>query len=168
MNKAIFFDRDGVLNELVKRDGGYYSPREISKFKIVPNSIEVTNFTKSKGYLNILISNQPDIARGFLSLSCLNTITESLQAELDLDDVFYCIHDSNMCDCRKPLPGLIYQAQSKWDIDLTKSVMIGDTWKDGEAAMTAGVKFLLLDRDYNKDYDCPNRINSIEDILKLI
>ena len=168
MNKAVFFDRDGVLNELVKRDGGCYSPREISKFKIVQNSIEVTNYTKSKGYLNIVISNQPDIARGLLSESQLDTITELLFDKYNIDDVFYCTHDNNMCECRKPLPGLIYKAQSKWNIDLSKSLMIGDTWKDAEAAKNANVEFFLLNREYNKDYKCNNRINRIEDLLELI
>ena len=78
MNKAIFFDRDGVLNELIKRDGGNYSPREFSKFKIIPNSIEVTNYTKSKGYLNIVISNQPDVARGYLTKFDLDKMTKIL------------------------------------------------------------------------------------------
>ena len=67
MNRAVFFDRDGVLNELVKRDGGYYSPRDLSNFKITSNSVRVTKYTKSLGYLNIVISNQPDVARGYLN-----------------------------------------------------------------------------------------------------
>ena len=168
MNKAVFFDRDGVLNELVRRDGGYYSPREVSKFKIVQNSIEITNYTKSKGYLNIVVSNQPDIARGLLSVPQLDEITKLLFDRFNLDDVFYCTHYNNMCGCRKPLPGLIHKAQSKWNIDLSKSIMIGDTWKDAEAAKNANVEFFLLDREYNKDYKYNNRINRIEDILKLI
>ena len=169
MKRAIFFDRDGVLNELVKRDGGHYSPRDSSSFKIISNSIEVTKYTKSLGYLNIVISNQPDVARGYLNRTELVKMTKVLFNELMLDDVFYCTHDdSDLCNCRKPAPGLFIQAAEKWKIDLQKSYMIGDTWKDIEAAKNANVNSLLLDRDYNLDCDSRNRINNIEDIINYI
>ena len=169
MNRAVFFDRDGVLNELVKRDDGYYSPRDSSNFKIISNSIEVTKYTNSLGYLNIVISNQPDVARGYLNKTELDKMTKVLFNELMIDDVFYCTHDdSDLCNCRKPAPGLFIQAAEKWKIDLQKSYMIGDTWKDIEAAKNANVNSLLLDRDYNLDCDSRNRINNIEDIINYI
>ena len=169
MNRAIFFDRDGVLNKLVKRDGGYYSPRDQSKFKIIPNSAEVTKQTNSLGYLNIVVSNQPDVARGYLNLDELEKMTRILVDELIIDDVFYCTHDeSDLCSCRKPASGLFIQAAEKWKIDLQNSYMIGDTWKDIEAAKNANITSLLLDRVYNLDCDSPNRISSLKDILKYI
>ena len=144
MKKAVFFDRDGVLNELIKRDDGYYSPREFSKFKIIPNSIEVTNYTKSRGYLNIVISNQPDVARGYLKKIDLDNMTKTLFSKLTIDDVFYCLHDNqDMCKCRKPLPGLILFAKEKWDIDLNKSIMIGDTKKDYQLSKRIWLKVYL-------------------------
>ena len=146
MNKAVFFDRDGVLNELVNRAGGYFSPRLSSNFRIILNSIEVTNYTKSKGYLNIVISNQPDVARGYLTEFELDKMTNILIKKLLIDDVFYCLHDDDMCKCRKPLPGLIIFAKDKWDIDLNKSIMIGDTEKDCFAAKNSKVEFYLLDK----------------------
>ncbi len=169
MNRAVFFDRDGVLNELVKRDDGYYSPRDLSNFKIISNSIEVTKYTKSLGYLNIVISNQPDVTRGFLNKTELDKMTKVIFNTLMIDDVFYCTHDdSDLCNCRKPAPGLFIQAAEKWKIDLRKSYMIGDTWKDNEAAKNANVNFLLLNRDYNLDCDSPNRINNLGDIFNYI
>ncbi len=168
MNKAIFFDRDGVLNELIKRDGGNYSPREFSKFKIIPNSIEVTNYTKSKGYLNIVISNQPDVARGYLTKFDLDKMTKMLLNKLAIDDVFYCKHDDNECDCRKPLPGLIFSAQNKWNIDLTKSVMVGDTERDYYAAKNAEIPFYLVNQSYNSDLNNVNRIMNISDIKSIL
>ena len=169
MNRAVFFDRDGVLNELVKRDGGYYSPRISSHFNIISNSIAVTRQTNALGYLNIVISNQPDVARGYLNRTELDKMTRLLMDELIIDDVFYCTHDdSDLCNCRKPAPGLFIQAAKKWKIDLQKSYMIGDTWKDTEAAKNENVNFFLLGRDYNLDYDCTNRINHIKDIFNLI
>ena len=169
MNRAIFFDRDGVLNELVKRDGGYYSPRDQSNFKVIPNSVEVTRQTNSLGYLNIVISNQPDVARGYLNKSELDKMTKLLLDKLIIDDVFYCIHDdSDLCNCRKPAPGLFIQAAEKWKIDLQNSYMIGDTWKDIEAAKNANIHSFLLDRAYNLDYNNPDRINSLEELFNYI
>ena len=168
MNKAVFFDRDGVLNELINRNGGYYSPRNLSEFRICKNSIEVTKFTKSKGYLNIVISNQPDIERGYLIKSDLDKMTKILFDKLILDDVLYCLHDENMCDCRKPLPGLIYSAKSDWDIDLTKSLMVGDTEKDLGTARNAGVKFYLLNNIYNINIKTENRIKELQSILAIL
>ena len=168
MNKAIFFDRDGVLNELIKRDGGYYSPREFSKFKIIPNSIEVTNYTKSKGYLNIVISNQPDVARGYLTKFDLDKMTKILCDKLNIDDVFYCLHDDDMCECRKPLPGLIFDAGSKWNIDLNKSVMVGDTEKDYYTAKNSNIQFYLISHTLNLNFKAENRINDISEIINII
>ena len=169
MNRAMFLDRDGVLNELVKRDGGYYSPRVSSSFRIIPESVEITKRTKELGYLNIVISNQPDVARGYMDGSELEKMTRALIDELTIDDVFYCTHDdADLCHCRKPAPGLFNQAADRWEIDLKHSYMIGDTCKDVEAAKNASVECLLLDRTYNADCGDVNRINELEDILNFI
>jgi len=169
MNKAIFFDRDGVLNELIERDGGFYSPRKISDFLIVNNAAEVTRETSSLGFLNIVISNQPDISRGYMTKKDLQEMSNRLSNKLSLDDFFYCMHDDlDLCDCRKPDAGLLEQAKRKWDIDLENSIMIGDTWKDAEAAKKVNVKFLLLDRVYNLDHNEVERINELKDIFNFI
>ena len=169
MNRAIFFDRDGVLNELVNRDDGWYSPRKSSDFMIIQDSIEVTRQTNSLGYLNIVVSNQPDIARSHLKETELKKMTKKLLDKLTLDDIFYCFHDdSDLCDCRKPAPGLFFQAAGKWNIDLENSYMIGDTWKDIEAARSANITSLLLSKVYNLDYDSPCRINGLQDMFSYI
>ena len=169
MNRAIFFDRDGVLNRLINRDDGWYSPRKLANFKIIPNSIEATRQTSSLGYLNIVVSNQPDIARCHLKETELKKMTKKLLDKLPLDDVFYCIHDdSDLCECRKPAPGLFFQAAEKWNIDLDNSYMIGDTWKDIEAARSANITSLLLSKDYNLDYDSPFRLKELEDMFSYI
>jgi len=169
LNKAIFFDRDGVLNQLIARDGGYYSPRVPSEFKIIPNAIELTNYTKSKGYLNIIISNQPDVARGYLTKFDLNKMTKTLCNKLNIDDVFYCLHDDDdMCKCRKPLPGLIFTAKDKWNVDLNESLMIGDTEKDYCAAKSAKIKFFLINYKHNLNIKVENRISNISEIFRIL
>ena len=169
MNRAVFFDRDGVLNELISRNGGLYSPRTAGKFHLFPKTGEVINKIKSKGYLCITISNQPDIARGYLKKSELNLMTQILFSTFDLDDIFYCFHDdSDKCGCRKPAPGLLFDAHDKWDLDLACSIMVGDTEKDLEAARNADVEFHLLDRPYNRFVKSKNRINNLTDIIRFL
>ena len=167
--KAIFLDRDGVLNKLVERNGGLYSPRDIKNFILFTDVSKVIESVKSNGYLCIVVSNQPDIARGLLKKSELDKMTKILYKNLRLDDVFYCLHDDpDEKGCRKPAPGLILKAEKKWDIKLKNSLMIGDTEKDLKAARNAGVKFLLLNRTYNHGVETKNRINNLAGVLKYL
>lgn len=169
MKKAIFFDRDGVINELVPRDGYYYSPRYKNDFKLIPNIIDLINLIREKSYKIVVVSNQPDIARGLMSVLELEKITNVLFNKLKIDDVFYCIHDDlDNCECRKPKPGLILEAKEKWNINLKKSLMIGDTQKDLEAASSAGVKFLLINTDYNKKINNCIRIDKLDQIIEYL
>lgn len=118
--------------------------------------------------MTIVISNQPDIARGYLKQTELDKMTRILYNDLMIDDVLYCTHDdADNCNCRKPAPGLFFQAAEKWKINLQQSYMVGDTWKDAEAAYNAKVEFLLLNKDYNSDYRSPQRINNLKEIIKL-
>ena len=95
-------------------------------------------------------------------------MTEILCDKLTIDDVFYCLHDDDMCRCRKPLPGLIFSAQKKWNIDLKKSIMIGDTEKDYYAAKNADIRFYLLSNKHNFNFNAERRINNISEIINII
>ncbi len=166
MNKAIFFDRDGVLNELVARDGGYFSPRNFSQFVIIEENKKVLEKSKKNGFVNIVVSNQPDISRGLLLKDELRKMSEKLKNELLIDDIFYCTHDDvDNCYCRKPLPGLVINAAEKWNINLGKSLLVGDTKKDVEAAIAINLKYLLLNKHYNRDDPYSNRIENLDDIF---
>lgn len=167
--KAVFFDRDGVLNHLVQRDGSYYSPKKFEDFRIVNEAKEVVNRVQAMGFLAIVISNQPDISRGKLKQSELDKMTDLLFKKLNVDDIFYCTHDDNNdTGCRKPAPGLFFTAQKKYNIDFNKSFMIGDTWKDVEAAKTAGISMILLDNNYNQDLEDVIGVKSLPEIVSLI
>ena len=166
--KAVFFDRDGVLNHLINRDGSYYSPQKFEDFKLVEGAKHIVSHVQNMGYLAIVISNQPDISRSKLKQSELDKMTTTLYDKLRLDDVFYCIHDDNNdTGCRKPAPGLFYLAQKKYDIDLNKSFMIGDTWKDVEAAKNAGISMILIRSDYNKKIIVKNEVQSLVEVVSL-
>ncbi len=167
--KAIFFDRDGVLNHLVKRDDSFYSPQKITEFAIVDDARRVIKLVHEMGYLVIVISNQPDISRGKLDQSELDKMTDVLFEKLNIDDVFYCTHDDNNdIGCRKPAAGLFFAAQNKYNIDFNKSFMIGDTWKDVEAAKNAGITMVLLDKNYNQDLKDIIRVKDLPAIITLI
>ena len=157
------------LNHLINRDGLYYSPQKFEDFKLVEGANHVVSHVQKMGYLAIVISNQPDISRGKLKQSELDKMTAMLYDKLRVDDVFYCIHDDNNdTGCRKPAPGLFYLAQKKYDIDLNKSFMIGDTWKDVEAAKNAGISMILIRSDYNKKMIVKNEVQSLVEVVSLI
>jgi D-glycero-D-manno-heptose 1,7-bisphosphate phosphatase len=169
MNKAIFFDRDGVLNKLIYRDGGFYSPQKFSQFKIEKEAMKVTKTTKSLGFLNLVVSNQPDISRQKMNEADLGRMTNLLKKELTIDDVFYCKHDDiDNCKCRKPSSGLIIEASKKWNIDLKNSFLIGDNWKDIEAGKDINLKSFLLDKDYNEGFEFEDRLKNLSDLINLI
>lgn len=169
MNKAIFFDRDGVLNELVERDNDFHSPREFAEFHIKPDARDAVKLAKNSGYLCIVVSNQPDISRGLMPRSELDKMTEIMIKKLELDDVIYCLHDDyNDTGCRKPATGMFFKAKNSWKLDLNSSLMVGDTWKDVEAARRAGVEMVLLNAGYNLDLKVKNRIDSLVEIHNYI
>ncbi len=167
--KAVFFDRDGVLNHLVNREGALCSPQKFEDFHIIDKAMEVVSLAHEMGYLAIVVSNQPDISRGKLNQSELDKMTDLLFTKLSIDDIFYCPHDDdNDTDCRKPAPGLFFIAQKKYNIDFKKSFMIGDTWKDVEAAKNAGISMILIRKDYNKDLNVENDVRSLSEAISLI
>src|SRR5262245_31369674 len=127
-----FFDRDGVINR--NAAPGEYIERW-SDFELIPAAADWIRIFNAVGYLVIVVTNQRGIAKGRMTASEVEDLHERMRAALarsgaQIDDVFYCPHEENTCQCRKPAPGLIEQAAAKWDIDLGRSVMIGDSWRD--------------------------------------
>lgn len=141
---AIFFDRDGVLNRLIERDGGFYSPRTIENFLVCEDIPEIFRLLTDHGLLIVVVTNQPDIGRGHLTSATLAKMTLQL-SQLGATAVYVCPHDSDAgCTCRKPLPGLLTRAIKELEIDPDKSVLVGDRRSDIEAATGAGVSGYLL------------------------
>ena len=146
MNKAVFLDRDGIINKAIIKDGKAYSPRRFSEFK-----------------------NQPDIARGNMDISELNKMTETIKANLAVDEISICPHDdTDNCTCRKPKPGMLFDAAKKYEINLNKSFLVGDGWKDMEAAKNTGCMGILIDTFYNKGVDCFRRVEDMNGAVNII
>lgn len=169
MRQAIFLDRDGVINKALMKNGRPFSPRKIDDFKLLPYVKQALNLFHGLDFLNIVVTNQPDIARGLLSDIVLNEMHDLIRQDLEVDDIFVCPHDdSDNCHCRKPKPGMIMDAAAKWNIDLTNSFFIGDTWKDVHAGKAAGCLSILLDRQYNASLESDYRIRSLLEVQNLI
>lgn len=147
--QAIFLDRDGVINDVVVKNGKPYPPASPEAVILSSDVLPALQALKVRGYLLIGATNQPDVARGTTERRVVEAINAKLMAALPLDDIYVCYHDDcDQCICRKPLPGLLLQAAKKYGIDLTLSVMIGDRWKDIEAGQRAGCKTVWIDRSY--------------------
>lgn len=149
--RTVFLDRDGVINQALVRDGKPYPPSGVDELKIVAGAAEALSDLKQAGFLLIVVTNQPDIARGTRDRGTVDAIHQTLLEALPLDDFFVCPHDdADHCDCRKPLPGLLLRAAEKYDIDMPRSFMVGDRWRDVDAGASAGCATVWIDYGYRE------------------
>ena len=191
MVKAVFLDRDGVINELIyyREQGIVDSPFTVEQFKLIPGADEAIKKFHKMGYKVILASNQPGIAKGHMSEETFDKIRRRMKEELAkegafLDEEYYCFHHPEAkverlkanCECRKPKPGLLLQAAREMGIDLSKSWMIGDGLTDIKAGKSAGTRTILLGRmkcklcrlmdeeDARPDFIVPNLLEAVKTI----
>jgi len=150
-NRALLLDRDGVINRAIVRDGKPYPPASASEMDILPGVAEALARSRVLGYLNIVITNQPDVARGTQTREAVEAMNCALMQALPIDDVFVCYHDDeDRCACRKPRPGLVFHAAKKHNLDVNRSYVIGDRWRDIEAGIAAACRTILIDYGYNE------------------
>jgi D-glycero-D-manno-heptose 1,7-bisphosphate phosphatase len=150
-SRAIFLDRDGVLNLALVRDGLPYPPQKLAEVEICPGVPEALLSLKAAGFILITVSNQPDVARGTLKRDIVESINTYLGAMLPINRFIMCYHDSSDdCTCRKPKPGMIHEGALEFNVDLSKSYMIGDRWRDVEAGKNAGCKTIFIDYGYHE------------------
>ena len=153
MKRAVFLDRDGVLNKAYVRNGKPYSPDTIEEMIIAPNGAEALGRLRQHGFRLIVATNQPDIARGRLTRAQVDAMNSYLANKLPLDGIEMCTHDdADQCDCRKPLPGLLLHAAARDGIDLSQSFMVGDRYRDIEAGHSAGCRTVLIGDGYGETF----------------
>jgi len=134
MKKAVFLDRDGVINELLRRDGQYVSPHSKEEFSFIEGIGSFVLSLKEKGYLLIVVTNQPDLARKLMTEQDVDAMHQVLQERFSADDICVCPHvDEDNCPCRKPRPGMLLEAAMKWRVDMSQSFMVGDMQSDIDA-----------------------------------
>lgn len=159
--KAVFLDRDGVINRAVIRDGKPYPPASLAEMQLMPRVEEALALLKAAGYMLIVITNQPDVARGTTGKATVDAIHAAMQAALPLDDIRCCFHDdADQCNCRKPKPGALLAAARDFGVALEASFMVGDRWRDIEAGQAAGVRTILIDYAY-----CEQAANCLSDFV---
>jgi D-glycero-D-manno-heptose 1,7-bisphosphate phosphatase len=147
---AVFLDRDGVLNDVRGAGDESLPPRTLDEIAIAPEATEATLRLRRGGFLLIVVTNQPDVARGTLEREIAVDMTRYVMEMLALDDGYMCLHDArDGCDCRKPQAGMLLRAASDWGLELDQCWMIGDRWVDIAAAEQAGVRPILLENSYS-------------------
>jgi D-glycero-D-manno-heptose 1,7-bisphosphate phosphatase len=151
MPSAVFFDRDGVLNEAVIKNGMPFAPETVADLKINPEAPSACAALKRAGFFLVCVTNQPDVARGWTKKELVEDINMAVRKALSLDDLRACYHDDkDNCDCRKPKPGMLLDSAKQFDLDLDKSFMVGDRSKDIEAGRNAGVRTVFIERHYSE------------------
>jgi D-glycero-D-manno-heptose 1,7-bisphosphate phosphatase len=151
IRRAVFLDRDGVINRAIVKEGKPYPPASLAELQMTPEAPEALARLKAAGFLLLGVTNQPDVARGTQRREVVETMNTWLTTTLPIEAILVCYHDDDDgCSCRKPRPGLILRATEDYGIDLSKSFLIGDRWRDIEAGQRAGCATVLLDYGYNE------------------
>ncbi|MBI3563084.1 MAG: HAD family hydrolase [Gammaproteobacteria bacterium] len=149
--RAVFLDRDGVLNRSIVREGRPYPPSSVTEVEILPGAVKAMQCLKDAGFVLIVVSNQPDVARGITSMKIVESINAYLLKSLPVDRFIMCYHDSeDNCDCRKPKPGMLFSGAKEFNIDMELSYMVGDRWRDIEAGINAKCKTIFIDYRYDE------------------
>lgn len=172
MRRAVFLDRDGVINRALIREGRPYAPTRIEDFHILEGVPQAVNLLKAAGFLVIVVTNQPDLTTGKQSLELLDDMHGLLREAVAVDAIYVCPHDDlARCSCRKPKPGMLLAASESRQIALDKSWMIGDRWRDIEAGQAVGCRTIYIDRGYTErvpraDYIVAELPNAVPLILQ--
>lgn len=149
--RAVFLDRDGVLNVVVMRGGRPSAPRTLDEFEILPGVAESLAALSAAGFLLVVATNQPDVARGLVARETVEAMHDRLRAALPLDDVRVCWEvETPASTCYKPKPGMLITAAGERGIDLGRSYMVGDRWRDVGAGKAAGCFTVFVDRGYGE------------------
>lgn len=169
--RAVFLDRDGVINRASVHNGKPYPPRSVAEVEFLPGVAEALQALKSAGFILVVVSNQPDVARGTTTREGVETINARLAATLPIDRFMVCYHDTaDNCECRKPRAGMLLAVAQEFEIDLAASYMVGDRWRDTEAGKRAGCKTFFIDYGYDeeppRDYDF--RVASLSEAASVI
>ena len=165
----MFLDRDGVLNKPNIIDGKPFAPKKIKDFVIYSEAYEVLNNLKNNSYKIIVVTNQKDVGKGITSYKVLNLMHNKLKSFLPIDEIKVCTCIDE-CECYKPNPGMLFEACKEWKLDIQKCYIIGDSWRDVGAGISAGCKTILIDRKYNMPmlYKPDYIVNSLKEAEPII
>lgn len=169
MTRAAFLDRDGVLVETFVRDGQPYAATTLEEFEIVADAAEQVGRLRKAGLVCLVFTNQPEVARGAISPETLEAMHTLLREWTAVDGIYVCPHDNDdACDCRKPNPGMLRSAAKDWQVDLGRSFVIGDRWRDVDAGRAVGCYTVLLDRPYSACPQADSRVRSLGEAVDVV
>jgi D-glycero-D-manno-heptose 1,7-bisphosphate phosphatase len=171
LKRAVFLDRDGVINRAVVQDGKPFPPRSVAELEVLPDAHDALQRLRDAGYVLIVVTNQPDVARGTQSRAAVEEINARLANELAIDDFMVCYHDDAAgCSCRKPSPGGLLEAAARHGVDLGSSYIVGDRWRDVEAGQRAGCTSFFIDYGYSEREPQPpfRRVHSLAEAAEQI
>lgn len=150
--RAVFLDRDGVLNIPKFRNGRSYAPRQLERFILYPEAANAILSLKKIGFIIIVVTNQPDVGAGLLDQSVVEAMHDQLRRTIAIDDIEVCFETQDQAtELRKPGIGMLRNSASKWNLDLAQSYLIGDRWSDVQAGLKAGCTTIFIDRGYTKE-----------------
>jgi D-glycero-D-manno-heptose 1,7-bisphosphate phosphatase len=171
MKKAVFLDRDGVINRSKIVDGVAKPPSTIAEVEILSGVIKAIKILKAHNYIPVVVTNQPDVARGVTSQAQVDAINTHIGTITNIEFFYTCFHDDiDKCDCRKPAPGLIKRAVLELNLDVASSYLVGDRWRDIAAGQVAGCQSFFIDYSYpEKRPEMPfTRVSSLLEAVKMM
>ena len=153
LKRAVFLDRDGVINRAITRDGLPFPPMSLGDFEILPGVPEACAKLKQAGFLLVVATNQPDVGRGIVPRELVEAMNAKMQKVISLDRIEICFHPgrgASDCDCRKPKPGMLLHAARELNINLAQSWMVGDRWRDVDCGHAAGCRTIFIEGNYSE------------------
>lgn len=149
--RAVYLDRDGVLNRAIVRDGKPYPPDGPEQLEILPGVPQALTRLNAAGYRLVVVTNQPDVGRGTMAPETVAAIHAQMADALPIDGIEVCLHaGTEDCDCRKPKPGMLLRDAAAHGVDLGRSFMVGDRWRDIDAGAAAGCRTILIEAGYDE------------------
>jgi D-glycero-D-manno-heptose 1,7-bisphosphate phosphatase len=173
--RAVFLDRDGVINRAITRDGLPFPPMSMADFEILPGVPKACAKLKAAGFLLVLTTNQPDVGRGIVPRELVEAMNAEVSKVVALDRIEVCYHPgrgASDCDCRKPKPGMLLNAAKALGIDLAQSWMVGDRWRDVDCGYAAGCRTVFIEGNYveqlkqKPDFSARNLAEAADIILR--
>lgn len=174
MTKAVFLDRDGVINKMFMRMGKLRAPYSLEEFAYCDGVEEAIHNLKNAGFVLVIVTNQPDVARGWVAMEHVEAVNQFISSSLPIDEIRACFHtEKDQCECRKPKAGMLLEAARKWNIDCSKSFMVGDRITDIQAGHTAGCQSILVGEGEDisvtrPDHACANLLEASRWILRIV
>lgn len=170
-NKAVFLDRDGIINKSIIKNGKPYPPQGIEDFEWTDGIKQALESLKKEGFILIVFTNQPDVSRGTQSVEQVEKFHRYIKSQLPIDKIYACYHENlDNCECRKPKPGMILTGQAEYDIELSQSYAVGDRWRDIDAGNASGCQTIFLDYGYDEELRSQPDfvIKEIKELLSII